>query len=381
MSDGVMITQEGIGVDRASDYQKVLDSRWLFMEVGLEIDTKVVAPAINLATSNGYQRVNIARHGMTRKGRPFIPAFHASYGISESYDPLIESMGLACDDTWVYWYRRYFSGQSLSLYHIRVRAKIYNLPILDDYLAPIEVQPASTMSNSRFGLVALDGSDSAVTVEGKSSHGYSIDTRKKILSIHKVASKKINYSFFHTAQVTAINTTTDTLTITTDPNESADPDGVKAGLSWVQTGVEISYFPKDYVTFPVPVSGSVRLYIIKVSDTAIKLALSKANAEAGVAINLTTAGSLPASIRDLGTPDDGRISHGNDYPPSYLLCSILPNNINGAGQAVTPLSYDFWGVGALVRADNQYLYFGGVQGIFIANIALIVLKDPIEVAA
>ena len=45
MSNGIMISQEGVPVERAADYQKVLDSRWRFMEVAQEIDIKVDIPA------------------------------------------------------------------------------------------------------------------------------------------------------------------------------------------------------------------------------------------------------------------------------------------------------------------------------------------------
>jgi len=34
----------------------------------------------------------------------------------------------------------------------------------------------------------------------------------------------------------------------------------------------------------------------------------------------------------------------------------------------------------LVLADNSYLYFRGVQAIYMDHIAVIIIKDPIEVA-
>ena len=65
MTNGIRVVQEGMDVEQASDYQTVLDSRWRFMEVGIEIESKnIVLPATPLAT--GYQRVNIARHNLTR---------------------------------------------------------------------------------------------------------------------------------------------------------------------------------------------------------------------------------------------------------------------------------------------------------------------------
>jgi hypothetical protein len=51
----------------------------------------------------------------------------------------------------------------------------------------------------------------------------------------------------------------------------------------------------------------VQPFIIKVTDTTIKFASSQANALAGTAIDLTTAGSLPMLMRRLPDTDDGRL--------------------------------------------------------------------------
>lgn len=382
MSNGIEVTQEGVGVEKASDYQKVLDSRWLFMEVGLEIDTTITLPAMGAQTSYGYQRVNIMRHGMTRRGVAFVPAFHGSYKINEEYDPFIGNYNLAVDDTWVYFYRDYSNGETPAQYTVQVKAKIYTLPILEAYLAPIEIAPLSGKTNSSIGIRALDGTDSSVDINESSAHGFSIDTRKKILSIHKVVQKKVNYAFYDSARVTAVDTATDILTITIDPNQSIPEGGTSTGIGWIETGHQIQYNPGDFTTYPSPLSSGVSPYIIKVDDTHIKLALSAADAQAGTAINLTTAGSIPSMIRRNPLADDWRLPHDNDYPPSYMFCDIIanPTGVGRAvsGQGVTSLKHI--STTPLVLADNRYLYFRGVQAVYIANIAVIILKDPIEVA-
>ena len=382
MSNGIEVTQEGVGIDKASDYQKVLDSRWLFMEVGLEIDTTISLPAMGAQTSFGYQRVNIMRHGMTREGVAYIPAFHGSYKINETYDPFLGEYNIGADDTWIFFYRTYSNGSTPAAYTVQVKAKVYTLPIMDAYLAPIEIAPASGKSSSNIGLRALDGTDSSVDIGESSAHGFSIDTRKKILSVHKVVQKKINYAFYDSAEVTAVDTATDILTIGIDPQQSV-PDGeTSTGIDWIQTGQQVGYFPDDFVTYPNPLSFNVSPYIIKIDSTHIKLALSAADAQNGTAINLTTAGSLPGMIRRNPLADDWRIPHDNDYPPSYLFCDIIANPTGVgrtySGKAVTSLKHI--STTPLVFADNRYLYFRGVQAVYISNIALIVLKDPIEVA-
>lgn len=372
MSNGIEVTQRGVGIDKASDYQKVLDSRWLFMEVGLEIDTTFTVPAMGAQTTFGYQRVNIMRHGMTRKGVAFVPAFHASYKITETYNEYLQVIEVAADDTWIYFYRSYSNGDTPAAWTVQFKAKVYTLPILEAYLAPIEIAPLSGKTKSTIGIRSLDGTDSSVDINESSSHGFSIDTRKKILSIHKVVQKKVNYAFFDTAQVTAVDTATDTLTLTVDPDQSAPAGETGTGIDWIETGHPLSYFPDDFVTYPNPLSMSVMTYVIKIDATHIKLALSAADAQAGTAINLTTAGSLPAFIRRNPLADDWRIPHDNDYPPSYLFCDIIanPTGVGRAfsGKAATSLKH--FSTTPLVLADSRYLYVRDVNGLHSTKIQI-----------
>lgn len=391
MSNGIQVSQRGIPVDRASDYQKVLDSRWRFMEVALEIDTTITVPEAPILSYNGYQRVNIAKHNLTMQSKKIVPAFHGSWLPDPAYP--IESgtnqydvypqAALYMDDEYLYFYRVNYAGGNISgnplpAISIKVKAKIYYLDILSEYLAIQEIPRGSGKTNTDYGLTALDGSNSAATVGGTSPDGYSIDTRKKVLSIHKVAQKDI-YSFDpRSATITAINTSTDIATITTDSNEITDLYGAKYGISWIQTGEQVVLSPNDFTTYPSPLSDAVNPYIIKVSDTQVKFALTQADALAGNAINLTATGSLPMGMRRRPTADDSRFAHESEYPPSYFFCE-KSNNEGGTGLRVGSLRYISYT--PLVRIDNQYLYFTGVQAAYNGALAIIILKDPIEVAA
>lgn len=384
MANGIAITQEGIDVDNASDYQKVLDSRWLFFEVVMDVEETLSVPSLGIPATRGFQRINIVRHGCAKGGRPFIPAFHSGWKRDEAFVDNDDSYtytymsGVAADDTWIYFYREYISGFNAPAFTVHVKAKVYNIPILEDYLAPIEVAPDTFKQDTRIGVRALDGTDSTAKITGHSSTGFSIDTRKKILSIHKVAQKLVNYQFYDTAAVTAVDTTTNIITLANDPEAQSYPDGHFSELTWIMTGARISYFPDDYVTYPAPLTMSSAQYIIKIDDTHIKLAATQADALAGNALDITTTGSLPAFIRNAGSIEDSRMAHDNTYPPSYMFCSVIESNVNGAGQAVKPLYHVSWI--PLVMADNEYLYFRGVQAVYMDHIAVIIIKDPIEVA-
>lgn len=381
MSNGIQVSQEGIPVDKASDYQKVLDSRWLFMEVAHEIDTTITVPAAALPAVNTVQRVNILKHNLTNKGKAMVPAMHASWlqSVGDINSDQFYNAGLFADHEYIFFQRsNYAFGSGLTALTIKVKAKVYNLDILGDYLAIQEIPRGSGRVNTSVGLTALDGSDSATTVGGTASHGYSIDTRKKILSIHKISQKSI-YAFPpQSARITALNTTTDIATFDLDPNEGSDIYGNKFGLSWIETGVQISLSPSDFVTYPSPLSSGVLPYIIKLSSNTFKLASTYEDALAGTAINFTTSGSLPATIRKIPSADDLRFPHESEYPPSYFFCEKTTNDAGPGLKVGVLMNKSFT---PLVRIDKQYMYFSGVQAAYNGELAIIVLKDPIEVAA
>lgn len=390
MSNGIQVSQRGIPVDRAADYQKVLDSRWKFMEVAMEVDTTIVIPQAPVLAVNGFQRVNIVKHGLTNQGKKFVPAFHGSWlpdpslpleSGTNQYD-VYPQAALYMDDQYLYFHRTNFAGGNISgnplpAITIKVKAKIYNLDILTEYLAIQEIPTGSGKAPTDVGMTALDGSNSKATVGGTNPDGYSIDTRKKILSIHRVAQKDVYQFRPESGMITAIDTGTNIATIDIDKNEIGDLYDQKFGLSWVKTGVQIGMSPNDFTTYPSPLSGNVAPYIIKVDDSHIKFALTQADALAGNAIDLTTAGSLPMQMRMSATADDGRFAHESEYPPSYFFCE-KSNNEDGTGLRVGSLRYISYT--PLIRIDSQYMYFSGVQAAYNGALAIIVLKDPIEVA-
>lgn len=157
------------------------------------------------------------------------------------------------------------------------------------------------------------------------------------------------------------------MTITTDPSSGYPFD-------WI-TGVAIpvTYSPADFVTYPAPLTTSTIYYTIPVDSTHIKLATSVANAQAGTAINLTSAGSLPGLIVGSSIPGDNAeaIEHNVGYPPTYMLARV--STINGE-HMVYPLNR----TNAMVKSDAKYLRLGGVQAIISGEYAYVVLKDPAE---
>jgi hypothetical protein len=368
MSNGIEISQEGIGVDQASDYQKVLDSRWLSMEVMHEVDVVIDVPAMTSGATNEQQIITIFKHGLSRDGHSFVPAFHANWRPEGEYDTYTPEFGygtatLFCDDTNLCFYRPVYASSTVPAFKLVVQAKIYNLPILEAYQAPTEISIGGGRSESRYGVQALDGSNPSLALGGKASYGYSIDTKKKVLAINKVTTKYINdpATTNKSSSVTAIDISTDTFTYTPSP-----------GDDWIVDGMKVIYMPGDYATYPAPMVYG-QYYVIKTGLTTFQLSYTLG----GAAINLTTTGVLPGNVNRVALPDDYAVPHGGKYPPSFFFCEFDNTTF---GKMVTYALRNS-SLSPLVLADSTYLYFRGVQSVYIAKVAVIILKDPLEILA
>lgn len=364
---GIIVTQEGVPVERAADYQKVLDSRWRFMEREHLVDLTISVPALSTVSNRTVQRVKIFEHELD-----FVPAFHGSWKPSlanslPNFDINFQSAGIYCKDDQLYFRRIANSGQALAATDVTVKAIIYNLPILEPYEAPSEPASGAGRAESNIGLRALDGSDPNINIGSNSAHGFSVDTKKKILSVHKTDYKYINSWMNDKGTVTAVNTTTDTFTF--------GPSSSGSDLDWMETGIPITMVPDDFVTYPAPLSNST-YYLIMTSSTTFKLALSKANAEAGTAIDITSTGSLPIEITRGFVKGDDSFEHRMGYPPSFFFCEALDET--DIGISVAPLRHI--STTPLVTVDTNYLYLNGVQSVYSARVAMIILKDPVEIA-
>lgn len=362
MSNGIEITQEGVGVDQASDYQKVLDSRWLSMEIMHEVDIEVEIPSI-VATVQTDQIIRVFRHGLTRNGQAFVPAYHANWApIKGTVIDGIYSFqtNLFCDDEGFYFYRTVFAGETAPTWNVAIKAKIYNIPILEAYQAPVEINVGGARSDSIYGVQALDGSNPSLVLGGKASYGYSIDTKKKILSVNKVTTKYINDPAVtnKSSTVTAIDIATNTFTYT----PSVDGD-------WIVDGLKVIY---SAPTYPAPLVYG-QFYILKNGVNTFQLSYTYG----GPAIDITTTGALPGGICRVTLPEDYGVPHGGAYPPSFFFCEF--DNTTFAKMVAYPLKNS--SMSPLILADSTYLYFRGVQSVYIAKIAVIILKDPLEILA
>lgn len=380
---GVVFTQTGVPVAGSSDYQKVIDSRWQFMEIEHEADINVVLPATAGIASGTryYEKTIIYRHNLG-----FFPAFEAS--IAWTGDPSADEVDIFSDKNTIF-LRRLITSNAHPQQTVTGSYRLYNLDILADYTAPTEIVSGASAPKTEFGMKFVDGSVPNTNPGDNAVQGFSVDTTKKILSIHKHGLKYFNQSSLaYHCNVTAIDTTTDIVTVSARQNGTGPLGPVLFDLTWVQTpGIAVNYFPHDFSTYPAPMSSSnLTAYVIPVDATHIKLAWSSQAAAAGTAIDFTTAGSLPGLLDGGLVAGEDTIVHGMGYPPTYMIAPVNEDEksfgVGGLG-ATAALSYiapiDMMPQ-VIVRADSKNLTFRGVQSLFAGKYGYIILKDPVEIA-
>lgn len=379
---GIIFTQSGVPVKGSADYQRVYDSRWKFLEI--EFDRKFVVdlPYVpGIGTSKRHdERVNIVQHGLG-----FVPMFETDF-VNQDYSTGVNGPAEIFADEQYVFFQRFITTSGADAQKITLNIRLYNLNVLTSYTAPKGLPQGSQSPRSNIGIKFLDGQTPGVEVGDNAVRGFSVDTTKKIISIHKHGLAKINDWNGKYCYVSAIDTGTDILTIYVDPNASS----LNAkDISWTKTpGICVTYFPNDFVTFPggIPNANNVSspLFVIPVDDTHIKLAISYENALQGIALDLTSAGSLRGQLSARSTSGDlsETILHDVGYSPTFLLAPVsreiyVDATIKETKPYVSPMM-DI--ILARVIADTRYLYFYGVQATFSGWYAYIVLKDPAELA-
>lgn len=369
---GFQVSQEGVPLSRAADYQKVLDDGWPFLDIAVE--KEVVFSKADWPVSSGYWIVELLEHnlgyypGFTYReiGTTYIdPTGSDQYGISIiSTRDKIYARGL-----WI-------SGDPTTPLEMRIFLRVFAVDITSDYqFTGDKPAPRPRVGARRYGAKILDIRKPDTRMSDQEMSNFSLNTNAKSLGIFKTGLQDINpWSRDTNATVTAIDTATDTLTIS-------------AAIAWSGLhGHACVYFPADFVTFPGPLTNGTIYYIIPVTSTTIKLASSYDNAKAGIAIDLTSAGSLNGTLASRDNPSNPSniITHNVGYPPTYLFAQY---DDDGPGGIYSDPLNNQPVIGALgspplkITVTNTTLALAGAQSAYSAKTAYLIIRDPAEVAA
>ena len=185
---GIVISQQGLDVDRAADYQKVLDSRWKFLNIAVE---KTIDVTISVTSgANGFYTFPIYEHKLG-----FLPAFEffVSSATKETngqtnvlYNGYLSAHGLIrADSQKLYCTVFYSDGYPVEM-RLVGKLRIFALDILTEYQAPqIPVTTTQPSPPSRYGAKFVDLNLGTTDIEDEGMYGFTLNTRGKQMSIHK----------------------------------------------------------------------------------------------------------------------------------------------------------------------------------------------------
>ena len=179
---GIVIAQSGTPVARASDYQRILDTRWKTMSI---VDTKKVSFSDVFALSSNV--VKILDHNLG-----YIPAFEAPF-YNTRYESGVSNSGnilWLADKTSIYLVTS-DSVQPLGAYTIDGYVTDYDLNIEEDYQGKDRGLIGSTSRSDRG--VKIIGNDQYAAHDASDSNplGFSLTTDSKAIGVDRVATVQI----------------------------------------------------------------------------------------------------------------------------------------------------------------------------------------------
>ena len=362
---GIQISQEGVPLQRAADYQKVLDDKWPFIDILFEGEFKI--SKANWPATTSWWVYEIAEHN-----RGYLPGFtYREIGTN-----LItgNTQMIATTDK-IYLRGLWATGDPTTPLEIRIYLRVFALDITREYEYKGDKPEAKVrMSARKYGAKVLDPRAPTANMSNKEMSDYSLNTNAKALAIHKTGVQDINpWSRYGNASVSSIDTANDILTFS------------GTNIAWTQTvGQACAYFPNDFVTYPSPLSSSI-YYIIPLTPTTLKLASTYQNALNGVAIDLTSAGSLPGQLQPRENPSNPTdiITHNIGYPPTYLFAIYDPDGVDGAYADPlnrVPTITSMGSLNCFITATTTTIKISGAQSVFSGRVAYVIIRDPSEIA-
>lgn len=180
---GVQISQQGIDVTRAADYQKVLDSNWKFLDISLDIP---IDKTITIS-GTGIRLFEIASHALGYvPGFEFMPSALSISPVYTDYAGVHEF--IKADNQKVY-AEISFPGT----YRIVGRLRVFTLNIMDEYAAPsLGNNSLSPAASSRYGAKFLDLNKGMGDIDDEDMIPFTLNTRGKQMSIHKHGTQVAN---------------------------------------------------------------------------------------------------------------------------------------------------------------------------------------------
>jgi hypothetical protein len=206
MANGFVLSQEGIPVSYAADYQKVIDSRWKFLEIAF--DTTIDLSFSNLLTTRNSTGVTGGTHGyniftILNHNLGYLPYFEYEIlpntttgiysGLHDSgynWIATIPLNPLFADNNNIYFELAYYRQNNAApntytgTIRLNVRVKVYAVNLILEYSAPtLNSIGSKSFASSKTGVKMLRGN--LGTIGGMDLRNFSTNTTAKTISIQK----------------------------------------------------------------------------------------------------------------------------------------------------------------------------------------------------
>jgi len=179
-TSGVIVTQQGVDVVIAADYQKVVDTRWRFLDIQFEQEF-TISHADSGATHWWVEKLFDHNLG-------FLPAFnYRAISLDNGGNSFVtinnSLLQIIATDTSVYLRNLYVSGDPTTPIVLKCFIRLYNLDITTEYAAPISFGvPGAPVLEPDIGIKILTNEGD---INSTDLSKFTIDTKGKAFAIQQ----------------------------------------------------------------------------------------------------------------------------------------------------------------------------------------------------
>jgi hypothetical protein len=181
---GLQFSQEGIPLNRAADYQKVLDDQWPFLDIAFEHEFTLTK--LDFPTSNGYWVQEILSHDLG-----YIPAFtYREISFEDNLGIFEDPPDIIATDTKIYARGFWNSGIPQTYIIMRGLVRVFACDITKEFTSPIDkITPRVRSSAQKYGVKILNPNAINAKISDTELSHFSMNTNGKALSIQQTGTK------------------------------------------------------------------------------------------------------------------------------------------------------------------------------------------------
>lgn len=179
------ITQRGTDIDRAPDYQTVLDSRWPL----LEFHEKQIDYTFYPTGVDGYHVIKLFDHN--NNSVPGFDFYQDNSVVDPAYNTVFNTYGLIITKNSVYASSLFVAASlpTMQPYHLKGRLRLYKTNFDSHFKADtISIAPSQDVDQVKTGLKIIDENKPGANLRKPDYDNYSLNTDAKAMSIHMMDS-------------------------------------------------------------------------------------------------------------------------------------------------------------------------------------------------